>query len=258
MVVQQGKVADFAGKAGFSAEQLPVQDHAHAQSPAYVQEKDRPGVARDSAHIFAEGHAPGVVLDTNGPAESLFQDAPDGFFLADVIAVAVPGPVVDPAGEVHAHGADPGGVQVIFPQLFLHAGAQAEDRLFRAGQGEGDPVLELDQPAGEIRDGQREFVFPYLHAHEEACIRVKPVQARPASGGRFLLAPVGQDARLLHLADDARDLGYAGPQFMGEVREGVGVAILAEGENAFFLRRIAVFQQAVQERFHDCIESTQR
>ena len=123
VVVQQGEMADFAGETGFAAEQLPVQDHAHAQPPAHVQEEDRAGIAGDTAHVLAEGHAPGVVLNEDRPAETLLQEVPDGLFLADVIAIAVTGPVIDAAGEVHAHGADLLRVQAIFPQLFLHVGA---------------------------------------------------------------------------------------------------------------------------------------
>ena len=251
-------MADFAGEAGFAAEQLPVQDHAHAQSPAHVQEEDRPGVAGDTAHVLAEGHAPGVVLDEDRPAEPILQEVPDGLFFADVITVAVTGPVIDAAGEVHAQGADLLRVQAILPQLFLHAGAQAQDRFFRAGQGVGDPVLELDHPAGEIRDGQRNLLLAYLDAHEEAGAGIEPVQARTAPGGRFLFSPVGKDSCLFHFADNAGHLGDAGPQFTGEVRQAEGVPLFAEGQDVFLLRRVAAFQKTVQKSFHGRWQSRQR
>ena len=155
--------------------------------------------------------------------------------------------MIDASGEVHAHGSEQGRVQAVFARLFPHGGTQAENGLFRVGQGVCDSVLELDQPAGEIRDGQRERILAYFHADKVSGVRVEAVHARTAPGSGFLLAPVGENARLFHFADDAGDLGDAGAQLAGQIRQAEGIPLLTKGEDAFFLRCIAAFQKRVRE-----------
>ena len=78
-------MADFSGEAGFAVVKLPVHDHAHAQAPSHVEEKDVSLGSPQTAHVFSVGHGAGVVLYYDPLAETSLQQGGDGLFFSQEV-----------------------------------------------------------------------------------------------------------------------------------------------------------------------------
>ena len=71
--IEYGDMTEFTRKARFTFIYFPVDNNPYAQSPTYIHEYDVFFAFYTSLHIFAVGHSPGIVVNSDGIANLLGQ-----------------------------------------------------------------------------------------------------------------------------------------------------------------------------------------
>ena len=226
-------MAELAGIAGRAVIQASVQDHAHAQAPAHIDKEDVLLLFHGPGEVFAVGHGAGVVLDHDGDVQVLGQDLVDGTVRVEGVEVAVAGLGIHAAGDADAHSEH--AVPVQFP--VDHEGADARGHLVQALfvqlQEERDVVLEGDEPALEVGDGDAGVRVAHVHADEVARLRIEAVDAGASSAGGPRLAHLDHETLLHELPDQFRDRGDAGIELLAQSRDAVFTAFDAQAEYGF-------------------------
>ena len=227
-------MAEFARIAGRAVVQAPVQDHAHAQSPADVDEKHVLFLLDHAGEVLAVGHGPGVVLDDHGDVQVLGEDLVDGAVGIEGVQVAVARLRIHAACDADAHPEHAVPVQVVLHEKVADVLRDGVEAGFVNLQDKRNVVLAADQGALEVRDGDAGVRVPDVQADEIAGSGVQPIDAGPAAAGRAGFAEFDHEAFVHELADELRDGRYAGVDLLAEGRDAIFPTLDAKTQDGLF------------------------
>ena len=198
-------VAQFSRKAGFPGINLPVDDDAHTQSPAQVDEEDVFLSMNVPLKEFTVGHGSCVVVYRDGMSYSFGDDFREGTLLEVEPAVAVARIRVDSSGDVDVD------VEYLF---FLYVDPFDElvyqfAKLVQSLRGVfamiGDVHFQVHHISFEVHQPDVDGELLDVYADEVAGLGIQTVQAGAASAVGALLAILVDVPFLAHLIDELGD-----------------------------------------------------
>ena len=236
-IVKGVDVADFAGEAGFPVVDFPVDEDAHAQPPADVDEQDVLFALDASLQVFPVGHGAGVIVYGHLIANLLRQHLVQRVFGEVEDAVAVSRLRVDSPRDVDADVHDaPASLLAGVSDEVLDDFTQVVHGLRGVLEFVGQGHVEVYHVPFEVDEADVEGEFLDVHAHEVSGSRVQPVEGGVASAFRLQLPIIPDVAFLAHFVDELGHGGHAQAQFFGQVHDGGAAIIYIMCDDFLFLQ----------------------
>lgn len=219
LVIEIGRMAEFAGKARFPVVQVAVDDDSDGDATGEVQVNDVLFGTRASFRIFAVAAGAGVVFDQHPVSEPFFHDLAQRLFARGEIFVAASG------FRIHAPGnADSDAEQlrtVYFAVVYEPVDRRSDfvEAFFRVVEDKILLVFQLDDVVVQVGNHHDDLIATHFDAGEIDGRMSQTENVRPASAAGFDLAAVGDDVFGKEFLDQFGDCRDADMQLPGQIRQ---------------------------------------
>ena len=154
--------------------------------------------------------------------------------------VAVAGDRVHAAGQGHAHTHDAVPVQAVFVHVLADAVRNLVHGFFVGLHSVEDIVLERDETAFEVGDGNTDMPVADVYAHKVPGLRIETVDGRSAAAGSAGLAKVYHESLVHQFPDEFGSRGNGCADGLADGGNAVFPALDAEEQDVLFQEGVLV------------------